>query len=90
MKTKDQPPATSIVRRLVPLRGGGNPHPTVKPLELMQYLCKLVKQPERNLVLDPFVGSGSTLLACQMLGIPCIGIELSEDYCEIAAKRLRG
>ena len=54
----------------------------------MEYLVKLVKQPQRNLVLDPFAGSGSTLVACQMLGIPCIGIELSEEYCEIAVKRL--
>ena len=72
-----------------PAERKGNPHPTVKPLKLMEYLVKLVKQPSRNLILDPFAGSGSILIACQMLGIPCIGIELSEEYCEIAAKRLR-
>ncbi len=66
----------------------GNPHPTVKPLKLMEYLVKLVKQPSRNLILDPFAGSGSTLLACQALCIPCIGIELEESYCRIIVERL--
>jgi site-specific DNA-methyltransferase (adenine-specific) len=64
-----------------------NSHPTVKPLALMEYLCKLVKMPEYNLILDPFVGSGTTLLACIRLGIPCIGIDSDEKSCEIAAKR---
>lgn len=64
-----------------------NSHPTVKPLALMQYLCKLVKYPEYNLVIDPFCGSGSTLLACIKVGIPCIGIDSDENSCEIAAKR---
>lgn len=64
-----------------------NNHPTVKPLALMEYLCKLVKYPEYNLILDPFMGSGTTLLACIRLGIPCIGIELDEHSCEIAVKR---
>jgi DNA modification methylase len=65
----------------------GNTHPTVKPLALMEYLCKLVKMPEYNLILDPFVGSGTTLLACIRLGIPCVGIDSDEKACEIAAKR---
>lgn len=64
-----------------------NTHATVKPIALMEYLCRLIKQPERNLVLDPFAGSGTTLLACELLGIPCIGIELDEGHCEIIAKR---
>jgi DNA modification methylase len=64
-----------------------NSHPTVKPLTLMEYLCKLVKMPEYNLILDPFVGSGTTLLACIRLGIPCIGIDSDEKACEITAKR---
>jgi len=69
-------------------RGEGCVHPTVKPLALMTYLCKLVKMPEYNLILDPFCGSGTTLLACRKLGIPCIGIDSDEKSCEIAAKRL--
>lgn len=64
-----------------------NTHATVKPLALMEYLCRLIKQPAVNLVLDPFAGSGTTLLACELLGIPCIGIELDEGHCEIIAKR---
>ena len=66
-----------------------NTHPTVKPLALMSYLIKLVTMPERNLILDPFMGSGSTLVACRMAGIPAIGIEQNEQYAEIAANRLR-
>lgn len=69
-------------------RGEGNTHPTVKPLALMQYLVKLVTYPEHNLILDPFAGSGTTLLACQTLGIPFIGIEQNADYCEIINRRL--
>ena len=64
-----------------------NNHPTVKPLALMSYLVKLVKMPEYNLVIDPFCGSGTTLLACIKLGLPCIGIDNDEKSCEIAAKR---
>jgi len=68
-------------------RGEGNSHATVKPLALMEYLVKLVKMPEYNLILDPFMGSGTTLLACIRLGIPCIGIDNDEHSCEIAARR---
>jgi site-specific DNA-methyltransferase (adenine-specific) len=64
-----------------------NEHPTVKPLALMRYLCKLVTPPG-GIVLDPFMGSGTTLLAAKHLGRKAIGIELEERYCEIAAKRL--
>ena len=64
-----------------------NNHPTIKPLALMEYLCKLVKYPEYNLIIDPFMGSGTTLLACINLGIPVIGIDSDESSCEIAAKR---
>lgn len=70
-------------------RGKGNNHPTVKPLDLMKYLVKLVSMPERNLILDPFAGSGTTLYAAKELGVKCIGVELSEAYCEIIAERLR-
>jgi len=68
-------------------RGAANNHPTVKPLALMEYLCKLVKMPEYNLIIDPFMGSGTTLLACARLGIPCIGIDSDEQSCEIATIR---
>ena len=66
-----------------------NTHPTLKPLALMSYLVKLVTMPERNLILDPFMGSGSTLVACKLAGLAAIGIEKNEEYAEIAANRLR-
>lgn len=69
-------------------RGEGNDHPTVKPLKLMQYLLTLLSTPTGGRVLDPFAGSGSTLLAAKLLGRPAMGIELDEHFCEIAASRL--
>ena len=71
-----------------PAQGPKNDHPTVKPLKLMEYLLTLLSTPTGGVVLDPFAGSGSTLLAAKQLGRPCIGIELDEHNCEIAAARL--
>ena len=65
-----------------------NDHPTVKPLKLMEYLLKLVAPPGDPVVLDPFMGSGSTLVAAKNLGIRAIGIEIDKEYCEIAQKRI--
>lgn len=65
-----------------------NDHPTVKPLSLMIYLTKLVSPPKDALILDPFMGSGTTGVACQKLGIPFIGIDNNERNCEIASKRM--
>lgn len=64
-----------------------NNHPTVKPIKLMEYLIKLVTT-ENAIVLDPFAGSGSTLIACRNLGRNYIGIEKEADYIEIANKRI--
>lgn len=61
-------------------------HMTQKPVELMHDLVKIA--PDGGVVLDPFMGSGSTLVAARNLGHKCIGIEVDERYCEIAAKRL--
>ena len=62
-------------------------HPTQKPLEVMKWA--LNHAPDDCLtILDPFMGSGTTLRAAKDLGRKCIGIELEEKYCEIAAKRL--
>jgi site-specific DNA-methyltransferase (adenine-specific) len=62
-------------------------HPAQKPLEVMRWSIDLC--PERaGLVLDPFMGSGTTLRAAKDLGRSCIGIEIEERYCEIAANRL--
>ena len=63
-----------------------NNHPTCKPLKLMSYLIILGSR-EGDIVLDPFVGSGTTALACKLSGRRCIGIEISEEYCEIARSR---
>ena len=65
-----------------------NHHPTVKPTDLMRYLCRLVTPPE-GIVLDPFAGSGSTGKAAMLEGFRFIGIERDEQYCEIAAKRIQ-
>jgi len=66
-------------------RGEGNSHPTVKPLALMRWLVAMVTPPD-GCVLDPFMGSGTTLLAAK--GFRAIGIEMDESYCAIAANRL--
>lgn len=65
-----------------------NNHPTVKPLKLMRYLITLVMPPKDGVLLDPFAGSGSTIVAAHQLGFKAIGIEKSAEYCKIARKRL--
>ena len=64
-----------------------NNHPTVKPTELMRYLCRLIT-PKDGTVLDPFMGSGSTGKAAVLEGFSFIGVELSEEYLKIAIKRI--
>lgn len=68
-------------------RGEGNNHPTVKPIKLMEYLVTLVTPPN-GIVLDPFAGSGTTLLAAKNLGFDYIGFEKEGEYVEIIHKRL--
>jgi hypothetical protein len=68
-------------------REEGNDHPTVKPTDLMRYLCRLVTPPG-GLVLDPFTGSGSTGKAAKLEGFRFIGFELSPEYAEIARRRI--
>ena len=65
-----------------------NNHPTVKPLSLMEYLCRLTSTPTGGTVLDPFMGSGTTGMACKKTGREFIGIELDEHYFKIAEKRI--
>jgi len=64
-----------------------NNHPTVKPIKLMEYLIKLVT-PKGGVVLEPFMGSGSTGIAAKNLGMSFIGIEKEEEYFEIAKQRI--
>jgi len=65
-----------------------NNHPTVKPLALMRYLCRLVTPPD-GVVLDPFCGSGSTLVGALQEGFRYIGIEKDPDYVNIAYARTK-
>ena len=65
-----------------------NTHPTVKPVELMKYLCRLVT-PKGGIVLDPFMGSGSTGMAAKNEGFDFIGIEREKEYFEICKTRIK-
>lgn len=77
-----------IHREMSPRRcWGERQHPTQKPLGLILFCMKVAGESE--LVLDPFMGSGTTLRAAKDLGRRAIGIEIHEPYCEIAAKRLQ-
>ena len=64
-----------------------NVHPTVKPVKLMRYLCRLIT-PKGGTVLDPFMGSGSTGIAAKDEGFEFIGIEREKEYFEIAERRV--
>jgi site-specific DNA-methyltransferase (adenine-specific) len=66
-------------------RTGNDLHPTQKPTELFK---QLMQCNEGETILDPFMGSGTTLVAAKELGRKAIGVEIEEKYCEIAAKRL--
>lgn len=68
-------------------REDGNNHPTVKPTALMAYLCRLITPPN-GVVLDPYMGSGSTGKAAVREGFSFVGIELDKDYYEIAKARV--
>jgi site-specific DNA-methyltransferase (adenine-specific) len=73
-----------------PLKSGGiskNNHPTVKPIALMEYLIKLVTK-ENQIVIDPFLGSGTTAIACKNLNRRFIGFEVDTGYYEIAKRRV--
>ena len=63
-------------------------HPTQKPLPLFKWILEKYSQPN-DVILDPFLGSGTTAVACLELNRHFIGIELSPEYCEIAKKRIK-
>jgi site-specific DNA-methyltransferase (adenine-specific) len=79
-------PYTNEPREMNP-RPRGNHHPTVKPADLMRYLCRLVTPPG-GVVLDPFTGSGSTGKGAVLEGFRFIGIEREAEYVEIAKARI--
>ena len=67
-----------------------NIHPTVKPIKLMRWLCRLVMPPTEDAVLlDTFAGSGSTLVAAELEGFASIGIEMNPEYCDIIVSRVK-
>jgi site-specific DNA-methyltransferase (adenine-specific) len=78
------PPAGCMRSERVKGEQGKAAHPTQKPLELVKRLMVV----EPSSVCDPFLGSGTTAVAAKLLGRRCIGIEIEERYCEIAARRL--
>jgi site-specific DNA-methyltransferase (adenine-specific) len=69
------------------MQNNRNHHPTVKPTNLMQYLCRLVT-PKNGLILDPFLGSGSTGKAAIYEGFRFIGFDLNQEYIDIAKARI--
>ena len=88
------PPKSEPGRRVIPGkamdtagRGKGKEHPTARSLYLTKWLLSKWSD-EGDVVLDPFMGSGTTLLAAKQTGRSAVGIEIEERYCEVAAKRL--
>ena len=75
------------VFKCAPVGVKGKEHIAEKPLEVMHWLMSLI--PDKAIVLDPFAGSGTTLIAAKQLGNPAIGIEIEERYCAMAVKRLK-
>jgi len=78
---------TTNVWRIPKIIPSAKQHPTEKPIELMMKIISIHAN-AGDVVLDPFAGHGSTLEAARRVGCGCIGIELEESYCEIAARRL--
>jgi site-specific DNA-methyltransferase (adenine-specific) len=73
----------------LPRHEAGRLHPTQKPLNLMLWCLNLVWARPCDTILDPFMGSGTTLVAAKQLNRKSIGIEIEEKYCEIAVRRLQ-
>jgi len=84
--TSGKPSSLEIAKTKNP-QPHANGHPTVKPIALMRWLCRLVTPPG-GLVLDPFNGSGSTGCAAVLEGFRYLGAELDAEYVEIARKRI--
>jgi len=77
----------NIIRHIPKLIPSAEDHPTPKPVALLAHFLRL-HTATGDLVLDPFAGSGTTLVASRLLGRRCIGVEIDERWCELAARRL--
>jgi len=75
-----------LVLNRVALMKDGTTHPTQKPVALMRWCLSLFE--DAKTIVDPFMGSGTTLVAAKLEGREAVGIEMNERYCESAAKRL--
>lgn len=84
----DKPTRVFIFNR-VEIQKDGALHPTMKPLELIKWCVELFSN-ENDIVFDPFMGSGTTAIACKHLKRNYIGCEISADYCKIIEDRLSG
>jgi len=78
----------SVSERNLGLDGEKSNHPTVKPVKLMSYLVNLIAPPYKSVILDMFMGTGSTGIAALLNGHDFIGIEMSEEYMKIAEARI--
>jgi site-specific DNA-methyltransferase (adenine-specific) len=78
----------SVAERNAGIKGKRNVHITVKPLEIMKWLLRLVT-PRGGIVLDPFLGSGTTAIAAENEGFKWLGCDNNEGYCEIAKARIK-
>ena len=64
---------------------GKEKHPTQKPLEVILWCINILK--DKKIILDPFLGSGTTLIACEKTNRVCYGMELDEKYCDVIINR---
>jgi site-specific DNA-methyltransferase (adenine-specific) len=87
-KGRVDPPLSPISDVLYWKYTGNRLHPTQKPVRTLMRLIRTFSEPG-DVILDPFCGSGSVPLAAKLLGRPYIGIEIRQDYCEVAQQRLR-
>lgn len=85
--TNKDAPARHLIHSIAATNKERNGHPTQKPLAVMKWCLSFF--PESKNILDPFMGSGTTLRAAKDSGLKAIGIEISKAYCQIAVERLR-
>lgn len=79
--------AASKMRLKISVKDARSDHPTIKPLKLMEQLCELAT-PRGGVILDPFMGSGTTGIAALNMGFNFVGIEMGEEYFDIAQTRI--